>query len=139
MPDKKERDCWWAFLAGRPESDWNPPKKTKTDANARKRHSYRRDHSPATYPEEDLQSTHETWHINDEGEVELVLSKDPSESLPTPSSTPVPSEPPALDHMHNQGTSYIPPMLKQREPTPTLLAYMDHVSQKLLLRLFPLI
>ena len=29
IPDKKERDLWWAFLAGRPESEWNPPKKPK--------------------------------------------------------------------------------------------------------------
>ena len=29
MPDKKERDLWWAFLSGRPEREWNPPKKSK--------------------------------------------------------------------------------------------------------------
>lgn len=29
MPDKKERDLWWAFLSGRPEREWNPPKKPK--------------------------------------------------------------------------------------------------------------
>lgn len=25
MPGKKERDHWWAFLAGKPDSEWNPP------------------------------------------------------------------------------------------------------------------
>jgi len=29
MPDKKERDLWWAFLSGKPEREWNPPKKPK--------------------------------------------------------------------------------------------------------------
>lgn len=29
MPDKKDRDLWWAFLSGRPEREWNPPKKPK--------------------------------------------------------------------------------------------------------------
>ncbi|KAF8640085.1 hypothetical protein AX17_001325 [Amanita inopinata Kibby_2008] len=29
MPEKKERDLWWAFLSGEPESTWNPPKTTK--------------------------------------------------------------------------------------------------------------
>jgi hypothetical protein len=29
MPDKKDRDLWWAFLSGRPEEEWNPPKKPK--------------------------------------------------------------------------------------------------------------
>ncbi len=29
MPDKKDRDLWWAFLSGKPEREWNPPKKPK--------------------------------------------------------------------------------------------------------------
>lgn len=29
MPDKQERSAWWEFLAGKPESVWNPPKKPK--------------------------------------------------------------------------------------------------------------
>jgi hypothetical protein len=29
MPDKKDRDLWWAFLSGKPEIEWNPPKKPK--------------------------------------------------------------------------------------------------------------
>ena len=27
MPDSAERDLWWEFLAGSPESKWNPPAK----------------------------------------------------------------------------------------------------------------
>lgn len=29
MPDMKARDSWWAFINGRPEIEWNPPRKTK--------------------------------------------------------------------------------------------------------------
>jgi hypothetical protein len=29
IPDKKNRDAWWAFLEGAPESVWNPPRSTK--------------------------------------------------------------------------------------------------------------
>ena len=29
MPDKAERELWWAFLAGKPETEWNPPKQPK--------------------------------------------------------------------------------------------------------------
>ena len=33
MPEKKERDRWWAFLNGAPESEWNPVKKPKNKRN----------------------------------------------------------------------------------------------------------
>ena len=26
VPEKKNRDAWWAFLEGAPELVWNPPK-----------------------------------------------------------------------------------------------------------------
>ncbi|KAJ4478329.1 hypothetical protein J3R30DRAFT_3480519 [Lentinula aciculospora] len=29
MPELKDRSAWWDFLAGKPESVWNPPKKPK--------------------------------------------------------------------------------------------------------------
>ncbi|KAI0254667.1 hypothetical protein BJV78DRAFT_1279781 [Lactifluus subvellereus] len=29
IPDKKNRDAWWAFLEGAPESVWNPPRSAK--------------------------------------------------------------------------------------------------------------
>ncbi|KAK7060464.1 hypothetical protein VNI00_001229 [Paramarasmius palmivorus] len=29
MPDIQDRAMWWEFLAGKPESEWNPPKKPK--------------------------------------------------------------------------------------------------------------
>jgi hypothetical protein len=29
IPDKKNRDAWWAFLEGAPEFVWNPPRSMK--------------------------------------------------------------------------------------------------------------
>jgi hypothetical protein len=131
MPDKKERDCWWAFLSGQPELDWNIPKRPKP---VQRSHNYRRDYSPESDSADDLDPPQETWHIN-EGEVQLALSNDPIEALPTPSTTPAPSEPPgaADDQLYKQSSSDQPrPLIfKPREPTPSLIAHMDHVSQKL--------
>jgi len=131
MPDKKERDCWWAFLSGQPESDWNLPKRPKS---VKKSHNYRRDYSPESDSADDLDPPQETWHINEEGEVQLVPNNDSVEALPTPSSTPAPSEPPgeADDQLYKQPSSGQPrPLIfKSREPTPSLFAHMDCVSQK---------
>jgi hypothetical protein len=141
MPDKKDRDCWWAFLAGQPEADWNPPKKPKSDASLRRKLNYGRGISLESDLAEDLQSLQETWHINDEGDVELALSNDPIESLPTPSSTPAPPEPlgQAVDHFSTTQDPHMPPSLIQREPTPSLMAYVDHVSRQPLMDGIPLI
>ena len=135
MPDKMERDCWWEFLAGRPESDWNPPKKPKSDARLRRRYRYShgRDYSPESDPGEDGYSAQETWHINDEGDVELALNNDPGESLPTPLGTPAPSESSGEPHGHPHPPSDMHPKIKQREPTPSLITYIDQVSAKLLM------
>jgi hypothetical protein len=132
MPDKKERDCWWAFLSGQPELDWNLPKRPKS---VKRSHNCRRDYSPESDSADDLDPPQETWHINEEGEVQLALSNDPIETLPTPSTTPAPSEPPgeADDQLYKQSSSDQPKPLrfKPREPTPSLVAHVDHVSQKL--------
>ncbi|KIL70201.1 hypothetical protein M378DRAFT_156274 [Amanita muscaria Koide BX008] len=37
MPDKKERDLWWAFLSGKPETEWNPPKKSRSQKDRQKK------------------------------------------------------------------------------------------------------
>ncbi|KAJ7590883.1 survival motor neuron interacting protein 1-domain-containing protein [Mycena floridula] len=106
MPDKNERDLWWAFLEGKPESEWNPPKQSKPKSRMR-----------AFTPEAEADGASETWHINDEGEVELALKVDPAESLPTP--------PPG----DSQPTE---PSCKPRPPTPMLL---KHVDQRMSLHL----
>jgi len=105
-------------------------------------------YSPSPSPEAEAEDdegqetppeSQETWHINDDGEVELALN-DPTESLPTPSGTPAPSstkEPERSSHIQStvehQNT---PPTFKQREPTPTLAAYLDHRTSLHLLMYF---
>lgn len=131
MPDKKERDCWWAFISGRPESEWNPPKRPKSEASLRRDRRYGRQYTPEPDSVED-QPGQETCHINDEGEVELALQDDPTESLPIPSGTPVPPDPADT----NIASSSVPPnsqnqnepqAITPREPTPSLAAHLDHV------------
>ena len=36
MPDKQDRDLWWIFLSGKPEAEWNPPKKPRTQKKKQK-------------------------------------------------------------------------------------------------------
>jgi hypothetical protein len=71
----------------------------------------------------------------------LVLSSNPTESLPTPSGTPAPSEPSgeAVDHLSTMQDQHIPPIIVQREPTPSLMAHVDQASQKPLMHGFLLI
>jgi hypothetical protein len=74
----------------------------------------------------------ETWHINDEGEVELALRIDPSESLPTPSGTPRPAAPlEASDGIRPDSSASQDKQqeLTPREPTPTLIKHLDHVRR----------
>lgn len=130
MPDKKDRDSWWAFLAGMPESDWNPPKKVKKTINAKKQQTY--NSGLRTWPDDPPQE--KSWQNHDEGEVEQVLRVDPAESLPSPVGTPLPS-----DSSENTGqlpsSSYIIPAqlaFEPREPTTRILKLIDEVRSFLL-------
>ncbi|KAG6869348.1 hypothetical protein C0993_000101 [Termitomyces sp. T159_Od127] len=112
LPDKKERDFWWNFLAGKPESDWNPPKQPKTNAAMRRL-------SSSTQPDTTFASVHrwrESWQTNDDGEVELVLRSDPSSPAP-------------LEAAQGSSTVTMPIqetiIYKPREPLPRLLRYID--------------
>ncbi|TDL29868.1 hypothetical protein BD410DRAFT_849973 [Rickenella mellea] len=115
MPERKERDNWWAFISGKPESDWNPPKKPKKFWPERRNRGMRAwsDDPEETYGETVVQ---ETYRLNDEGEVELAVAVDPAESLPTPSCSPGPSVRKESEHVEFQG----------RHPTPSLLNAMDN-------------
>ena len=128
MPDRKERDAWWKFIAGNPESDWNIPKKPKV--NRRQRYgriiSHKNDSDEERY---------EVWHVrNDE---ELEPSNDASDTLPTPIATPAPSEVAmsegmgeSLQHAQQDFNSQpVPEKQRQRhrEPTPSLITHIDHV------------
>ena len=35
MPDMKAREAWWAYINGRPEIEWNPPRKPKKQRQPR--------------------------------------------------------------------------------------------------------
>jgi hypothetical protein len=111
IPDRKDRNAWWAFLAGKSESEWNPPKRSKTD---KARDSFRR--TMRGFSEERLSETSqvETWRVNEEGEVELAVTADPGESLPTPNGTPAPSDATEIE-------------IKMRQPTQSLLQHIDDV------------
>ena len=126
MPDRKERDFWWAFLNGRPESDWNPPKKPKKQNPRNDRYGA----GPSRI--------HSNPYGRDEVDVlDYAVSMDPAGSLPTPSGTPVPPDrsgevrPLEDSPMHAQEAPIVtglPTTLVAPHPTPVLLRDIDHVS-----------
>jgi hypothetical protein len=134
MPDKKERDMWRAFLDGKPESDWNPPRKPKKqNPNAKKPQTY--NSGLCSWPDNSSQGPpQESWQNNDEGEVEHVLRVDPAESLPSPVGTPLSSD--SFESVGQLPSSSclapIKPALEPREPTTRILKMIDEV------RSFPL-
>ncbi|KDQ64309.1 hypothetical protein JAAARDRAFT_118826 [Jaapia argillacea MUCL 33604] len=143
LPDRNERDLWWEFIAGSPESVWNRPKKQKQPRN---RHPYRpkgmRAFSEESYASEvrDASFSREeepfaSAAASEEFSIGLRATEDrnpgnssadrtPSDTLPTPRTTPFPSVPqeltPASD-IHEGNTRLVP-----REPVPQLLSPIDH-------------
>lgn len=97
IPEMRNRAGWWAFIAGAPESEWNPPKKPKANEERKFGMGMR-----GFADEEDLK-----------GELEGVEAET---SLPTPHGTPSPS------NQFPEGESRAP-----REPTPTMLHLVDEV------------
>ncbi|KAF6762190.1 hypothetical protein DFP72DRAFT_1148399 [Ephemerocybe angulata] len=117
MPDKKERDLWWAFLEGK-----RPGQGLRAWADE---------------PEQEEPTQviiYESSLLNDEGEVEEVLKPDPSELLPTPSGTPAPSDSPdsALDHEPVDSQ----PISIPREPSVRVLKCIDEPTALHLLMYF---
>ncbi|KAF5388052.1 hypothetical protein D9615_000568 [Tricholomella constricta] len=131
MPEKKERDLWWGFLAGKPESDWNPQKMPKQTALQRRFSSLTDAPDPSSE-----RKRQQSWQTNDEGEVELVLRVDPSESLPTPTGSPVLSEfgEPGPSTIASSAQEAI--VCKPREPLPSFLRYIDERTALHLLMYF---
>jgi hypothetical protein len=132
MPEKKERDLWWAYLAGNPESDWNPPKKPKQSQKTLKRRRGMRAFSDDVGSHDDPQQ--EIWRVNDDGGIENVSSVDPTEPFPTPICSHGPPESPTLGEEQLISPSMVsealPPqttILKPREPLPSLLKHIDQV------------
>lgn len=141
MPDKKERDLWWKFLAGLPESDWNPPKKPKKASLSKNRFS---GHMRAFCDEpgvphdknveQNHSDSHETWRINSEGDVELAADAPQSIDQP-PQIGPVFSAstmgtPSVIDPLSNHIGHEHP--CSPREITPSLLRKIDHVRMEML-------
>ncbi|PPQ77419.1 hypothetical protein CVT25_011001 [Psilocybe cyanescens] len=133
MPDKKDRDMWWAFLSGRPEPEWNPSKKarTKLKCNSTVSQGMRAWTEEASSHGPSAVSPYNSWQqANDEGEVEQVLRINAAETLPSPVGTPVPldyleslSQP---NSMVSPPTSFLPEeILIPREPTTVLLKLID--------------
>ena len=97
VPGMRNRSGWWAFIAGAPELEWNPPKKPKANKDKKFGKGMR-----GFGDEEDR-----------EGEFEGVEAEG---SLPTPHGTPSPSDKSLEDEPRTQ-----------REPTPTMLSLIDEV------------
>ncbi|KAI0368051.1 hypothetical protein BV20DRAFT_969629 [Pilatotrama ljubarskyi] len=141
MPDKKERDLWWAFLSGRPESEWNPPKKPKQPKVSRWQ---QRNMKKGQGAQPFLDDVHEAASLSydmpeSEGvgaistsagvEREAPTSTDAAHSLPTPSGTPVPPDVSADISMSSEEALHVrevPLVYLPREPTPALMQHIDH-------------
>ncbi|EKM59252.1 uncharacterized protein PHACADRAFT_136695 [Phanerochaete carnosa HHB-10118-sp] len=131
-PDMKERDHWWSFLTGRPEDEWNPPKKPKKQKPAKDQRygSYGTMRSFTSEYEVTLQDplAPELSYTTEEGEVEQTIAMTPSDSLPTPLATPVPPDKTPSNGMSTDPVSSTSnaTSVVQPEPTPSLLGRMDH-------------
>ncbi|KDR83932.1 hypothetical protein GALMADRAFT_54455 [Galerina marginata CBS 339.88] len=135
MPDKKDRDMWWAFLSGRPDSEWNPTKKSK--GKLKKLQSLGQGMRAWTDADDPAQNvpadtlTYNSWQQrNDDREVEQELRMDVSETLPSAVGTPVPLD--CLEGLIQSSSSVAEPssalteeVLVPREPTTALLKSID--------------
>lgn len=128
----KERDAWWAYLTGRPESEWNPAKKSKRMKSSR---DARYDSYGAGMRA--FRSEYEVQYDSPAAELSYTAEEgeilDPTTSLPTPFGTPVPPENAHTKDQNgtsNDASSSTNDTAKpvQPEPTPSLLRHLDHVS-----------
>lgn len=142
MPDKKERDLWWVFLAGRPESEWNPPKKPKQPKPSRWQQRTQKQQTNLQETQEDVPLPYDVSEPYGDGAAPDFGAPLPP-VFPPPGgqsnqfgidvhgtyhqSFPVPSGPPTDAMSAIEESFEIPPTYSPREPTPTLLQHMDHV------------
>ncbi|KAF9821296.1 hypothetical protein IEO21_00904 [Rhodonia placenta] len=138
IPDMRDRDRWWLFLAGRPSSEWNPPKQPNRNDRARNNsyHSYGggmrgysgyQNTTPLVYNDHRTAFStvpHETWLVHSEN-AEPASTGDPAASLPTSSGTPVRESRP--DFGGERPTEAATPAVGvPPEPTPSLMQHIDH-------------
>ena len=131
MPEKKDRDMWWAFLQGKPESEWIP---TKSKGKHKKCQHQASSRGMRGWVDEPPSQPGSSPH-NDEGEVEQVLRVDPADSLPSPAGTPVPLPLEYLEEMMQPSASgsggsgiCYTSAHRPREPTTVILKLIDGVS-----------
>ncbi|KAK7695766.1 hypothetical protein QCA50_000403 [Cerrena zonata] len=127
VPDKKDRDAWWAFVSGEPDAIWNPPKKPKVAKTLKPRGSRGMRGFSEDIPYDDVQvatTSSQTWSVNDVGEVELVKIEQTSPEVPAFNAA---TEDPRTESPLGPADS-TPTTAKvmQREPTPSLLRGIDH-------------
>ncbi|KZT72549.1 hypothetical protein DAEQUDRAFT_722708 [Daedalea quercina L-15889] len=148
IPDKKERDLWWAFLTGQPASVWDPPKKPKPPKSNKTWRGRSQGssmdtlvYSDSAEPSQELSysledgrifstSSSEMWRVTTDG-VELTSSLNAATSLPTPSGTPAP--PDRIEELSSSNTAPSGPAsgslledIRPPEPTPTFMKQIDH-------------
>ncbi|TFK43702.1 hypothetical protein BDQ12DRAFT_675416 [Crucibulum laeve] len=139
FPNVLGRNSWWAFIAGQPESEWNPPKKPKKlNQYMLRRLGPQLGQGMRGWDEDSVEEEstsnilqQNSFQTNDEGEVEQVLRVDPTESLPTPTGTPAPSDVPVSAESPESSTSAMPVgspesiKVVPREPSTTVLRNID--------------
>ncbi|KAG5732040.1 hypothetical protein E4T56_gene18750 [Termitomyces sp. T112] len=122
LPDKKERDFWWHFLAGKPELDWISSKQPKHSVAMRRLSGLIQ---PDTTDVSPVRRWQESWQTNDDGEVELVLRLYPPDSASSPIGTPAPPEAVVPSSSAATMPTQETIIYKPREPLPSLLQHID--------------
>jgi len=129
MPEKKDRDMWWAFLSGKPESEWNPCKKARGKAEKRPPARGMRGWDDSSREDSEIVAAANNSVGNDECEVEEVLRVNPADILPSPVGTPIPLEHLEATSPPNLMDHYLPEEISNpREPTTELLRKINEVS-----------
>jgi len=114
---------WWAFLCGKPSSEWIPRRKSKKQKGRAQIDEF--GSSMRSWEEEepseivfDVAELEQQQPQNDEGEVEQALQLDPAESLPSPRHSP--------PRIATTEEGLVP-----REPTTRVLHLIDEVRARI--------
>ncbi|KAF8914158.1 survival motor neuron interacting protein 1-domain-containing protein [Gymnopilus junonius] len=133
IPNKKDRDMWWAFLSGRPISEWSP-------ASLKGRSGKARNFNRIMLPEDIVDDNDLNQSSNilpyDEGEGVYGLSVNATDALESPGGTPSPlpldyleglSQPGSGAHKPTQSFPLFPheENFTPREPTTELIKLID--------------
>ncbi|KAF4619720.1 hypothetical protein D9613_005107 [Agrocybe pediades] len=144
MPDKGDRDMWWSYLSGKPESEWNRSKKSQRAARLQQPRAPLTESQVQSVDDKDLPDTFPSTESQQDarhGELESVGSIDPADTLPSPEGTPVPLDYlEALAQPSETSIGSVPETLDEnynpREPTPEVLKTIDERTALHLLMYF---